>query len=59
MSNIYLLLDGAMMLTDEELPVVSAAAHAVSRKPKQRVSTRSGGGGFDPVLVSQDGSVST
>ncbi len=50
-----------MVLTDEELPVVSAAAHAVIEEAKAAGVYVFGGGiaeQVDPVLVSQDGSVS-
>lgn len=52
----------AMVLTDEELPVVSSAAHAVIEEAKAAGVYVFGGGiaeRVDPVLVSQDGSVST
>jgi hypothetical protein len=51
----------AMVLTNEELPVVSAAAHAVIEEAKAAGVYVFGGGiaeQVDPVLVSQDGSVS-
>ncbi len=51
----------AMVLTEEELPAVSAAAHAVIEEAKAAGVYVFGGGieeKVDPVLVSQDGSVS-
>ena len=51
----------AMVLTDEELPAVSAAAHAVIEDAKAAGVYVFGGGideAVDPVLVSRDGSVS-
>ena len=51
----------AMVLTDEELPVVSADAHAVIEEAKAAGVYVFGGGideQVDPVLVSGDGSVS-
>ena len=52
----------AMVLTNEELPVVAAAAHAVIEEAKA-AGVYIFGGGIDedvaPVLVSADGSVST
>ena len=52
----------AMVLTDEEFPIVSAEAHAVIEEAKAAGVYVFGGGieeGVDPVLVSADGSVST
>lgn len=52
----------AMVLTDEELPIVSADAHAVMEEAKAAGVYVFGGGikeEVDPVLVSGDGSVST
>ena len=52
----------AMVLTDEELPIVSAAAHAVIEEAKKAGVYVFGGGieeTVDPVLVRGDGSVST
>ena len=52
----------AMVLTDEELSAVSAAAHAVIEEAKAAGVYVFGGGieeRVDPVLISQDGSVST
>ncbi|MEW1822123.1 transcription initiation protein [Arthrobacter sp. NPDC080031] len=52
----------AMVLTDEEFPVVSADAHAVIEEAKAAGVYVFGGGideDVDPVLVSPDGSVST
>lgn len=52
----------AMVLTDEELPIVSAAAHAVIEEAKAAGVYVFGGGieeQVDPVLVTGDGSVST
>ncbi|GAA3314468.1 hypothetical protein GCM10017710_21270 [Arthrobacter ramosus] len=52
----------AMMITDEELPIVSAEAHAVIEEAKAAGAYVFGGGieeETDPVLVSADGSVST
>ena len=52
----------AMVLTDEEVPIVSAEAHAVIAEAKAAGVYVFGGGieeGVDPVLVSADGSVST
>ena len=51
----------AMVLTDEEFPIVSAAAHAVIEEAKAAGVYVFGGGineQVDPVLVSRDGSVS-
>jgi hypothetical protein len=52
----------AMVLTNEEFPVVAAAAHAVIEEAKA-AGVYIFGGGIDedvaPVLVSADGSVST
>lgn len=52
----------AMALTDEELPIVDAAAHAVIEDAKA-AGVYVFGGGIDeqvePVLVSADGAVST
>lgn len=51
----------AMVLTAEELPIVSAAAHAVIEEAKAAGVYVFGGGieeEVDPVLVSGDGSVS-
>jgi hypothetical protein len=51
----------AMALTDEEFPIVSAAAHAVIEEAKAAGVYVFGGGineQVDPVLVSRDGSVS-
>lgn len=52
----------AMVLTAEELPIVSAEAHAVIEEAKAAGVYVFGGGideQVDPVLVSGDGSVST
>lgn len=52
----------AMVLTDEELPIVAAAAHAVIEEAKAAGVYVFGGGieeQVDPVLVTGDGSVST
>jgi hypothetical protein len=52
----------AMVLTDEEFPVVSAESHAVIEEAKAAGVYVFGGGineEVDPVLVSADGSVST
>jgi hypothetical protein len=52
----------AMVLTDEEFPVVSAESHAVIEEAKAAGAYVFGGGineEVDPVLVSADGSVST
>lgn len=52
----------AMVITDEELPIVSAAAHAVIEEAKAAGVYVFGGGieeQVDPVLVTGDGSVST
>ncbi len=51
----------AMVITDEELPIVSADAHAVIEEAKAAGVYVFGGGiheQVDPVLVSGDGSVS-
>jgi hypothetical protein len=51
----------AMVLTDEEFPIVSAEAHAVIEEAKAAGAYVFGGGieeDVDPVLVSADGSVS-
>lgn len=51
----------AMVLTDEEFPIVSAEARAVIEETKAAGVYVFGGGieeGVDPVLVSADGSVS-
>lgn len=52
----------AMVLTDEELPIVSAESHAVIEEAKA-AGVYVFGGGIDeqiaPVLISADGSVST
>ena len=51
----------AMAVTEEELPIVSAAAHAVIEEAKAAGVYVFGGGiaeTVDPVLVSGDGSVS-
>ncbi len=51
----------AMVVTDEELPVVSAQAHAVIEEAKAAGVYVFGGGideQVDPVLVSADGSIS-
>lgn len=51
----------AMVLTEEEFPVVAAAAHAVIEEAKAAGAYVFGGGiaeQVDPVLVSGDGSVS-
>jgi hypothetical protein len=51
----------AMVLTDEELPIVSADAHAVIGEAKTAGIYVFGGGSeesVEPVLVSGDGSVS-
>lgn len=51
----------AMVLTDEELPIVAAAAHAVIDEAKAAGVYVFGGGieeSVDPVLVSADGCVS-
>ena len=51
----------AMVLTDEEFPIVAAAAHAVIEEAKLAGVYVFGGGiaeQVDPVLVSGDGSVS-
>jgi hypothetical protein len=52
----------AMVLTDEEFPIVVAESHAVIREAKAAGVYVFGGGideETDPVLVSADGSVST
>lgn len=52
----------AMVLTDEEFPIVSADSHAVIQEAKDAGVYVFGGGineEVDPVLVSADGSVST
>jgi hypothetical protein len=52
----------AMVLTDEEFPIVAAEAHAVIEEAKAAGVYVFGGGieeGVDPVLVSADGSVTT
>jgi hypothetical protein len=52
----------AMVLTDEEFPVVSAAAHAVIEETKAAGVYVFGGGiaeDIDPVLVTDKGLVST
>jgi hypothetical protein len=52
----------AMVLTEEELPVVSAEAHAVIEQAKAAGVYVFGGGiaeRVDPVLVSGDGFIST
>jgi hypothetical protein len=52
----------AMVLTDEELPIVAAGARAVIKEAKAAGVYVFGGGideQVDPVLVSGDGSVST
>jgi hypothetical protein len=52
----------AMVLTDEELPIVSADAHAVIEEAKAAGVYVFGGGideQVDPVLISADGSTST
>jgi hypothetical protein len=52
----------AMVLTDEEFPIVSAESHAVIEEAKAAGVYVFGGGieeNVDPVLVSSDGSVST
>ena len=52
----------AMVLTQEEFPIVSAAAHAVIEEAKAAGVYVFGGGiaeKVDPLLVSGDGSVST
>jgi hypothetical protein len=52
----------AMVLTDEEFPIVVAESHAVIEKAKAAGVYVFGGGieeDVDPVLVSADGSVST
>lgn len=51
----------AMVITDEELPAVADAAHAVIEEAKRAGVYVFGGGiaeDVDPVLVSADGSVS-
>lgn len=52
----------AMVLTDDELPIVAADAHAVIEQAKAAGVYVFGGGieeSVDPVLVAADGSVST
>ena len=52
----------AMVVTDEEMPIVAAEAHAVIEQAKAAGVYVFGGGideAVDPVLVSADGSVST
>jgi hypothetical protein len=52
----------AMVLTDEEFPIVSSDSHAVIEEAKTAGVYVFGGGiqeEVDPVLVSADGSVST
>jgi hypothetical protein len=52
----------AMVLTEEEFPIVEADAHAVIEEAKAAGVYVFGGGiaeDIDPVLVSADGSVST
>lgn len=52
----------AMMLTEDELPIVSAEAHAVIEQAKAAGVYVYGGGieeQVDPVLVSGDGTIST
>lgn len=52
----------AMVLTDDEFPIVSAESHAVIEEAKAAGVYVFGGGikeEADPVLVSADGSVST
>ena len=52
----------AMVLTDDEFPIVSAEAHAVIEEAKAAGVYVFGGGieeAVDPVLVSADGSVTT
>jgi hypothetical protein len=52
----------AMVLTEEEFPIVSAESHAVIEEAKAADVYVFGGGideDVDPVLVSADGSVST
>ena len=52
----------AMVLTEEEFPIVAAEAHAVIEEAKAAGVYVFGGGieeGVAPVLVSADGSVST
>ena len=52
----------AMVITEEELPIVSAEAHAVIEEARAAGVYVFGGGieeRVDPVLVSGDGSVST
>jgi hypothetical protein len=53
---------GAMVLTDEDFPIVAAEAHAVIEEAKAAGVYVFGGGiaeDVDPVLVSADGSVSS
>ena len=52
----------AMVLTDEEFPIVSAESHAVIEEAKAAGAYVFGGGieeEVDPVLVSADGSMTT
>ncbi|WP_426225148.1 YciI family protein [Pseudarthrobacter sp. DSP2-3-2b1] len=52
----------AMVLTEEELPIVTATSHAVIEEAKAAGVYVFGGGieeNVDPVLVSADGSVSS
>ena len=52
----------AMVLTDDEFPIVVAESHAVIEEAKAAGVYVFGGGideGIDPVLVSADGAVST
>jgi hypothetical protein len=52
----------AMVLTDEEFPIVSAESHAVIEEAKAAGVYVFGGGideAVDPVLVAADGTVST
>ncbi|TFD33168.1 YciI family protein [Cryobacterium cryoconiti] len=52
---------GAMVLTDDEFPIVVAESHAVIEEAKAAGVYVFGGGideGIDPVLVSADGTVS-
>lgn len=52
----------AMVVTDQEMPAVAAAAHAVIEEAKAAGVYVFGGGiheQIDPVLVAADGSVST
>ena len=53
---------GAMVLSEEELPIVAADAHTVIEEAKSAGVYVFGGGieeDVDPVLVAADGSVST